>query len=43
MPTALAEGKTPFVDEEIKAQTTEMNLLQLLGMQRQADRQGARE
>lgn len=39
---ALEEGKAPFVDEETEAEIIGMNLLQLLGIQRQADRQGSR-
>lgn len=34
---ALEEGKAPFVDEETEAEIIGMNLLQLLGIQRQAE------
>lgn len=40
---ALEEGKAPFVDEETETQIIETNLLQLLGIHRQAGRQGARD
>lgn len=39
MPIALEEGKVPFVDEETEAQIIEINLLQLLGIQRQTGKE----
>lgn len=37
---ALEKGKASFVDKETKAQIIGMTLLQLLGIQRQVDRDG---
>lgn len=39
LPIALEEGKAPFVNEEIEAQIIEINLLQLLGIQRQTGKE----
>lgn len=40
---ALEKGKATFVDKETKAQIIGMILLQVLGIQRQADRQRNRD